>query len=64
MKYFLFVLTTEFTYIKSIEVADSVKLPANANGCSCKGNCSNPNTCACAKLNGPEFPYVGRDGGR
>ncbi|CAO2829657.1 unnamed protein product [Amaranthus hypochondriacus] len=54
----------EFTYIKSIEVADSVKLPANANGCSCKGNCSNPNTCACAKLNGPEFPYVGRDGGR
>lgn len=54
----------EFTYIKSIEVAKGVKLPSNATGCSCKGNCTNPNTCACAKLNGSDFPYVRRDGGR
>lgn len=54
----------EFTYIKSIEVAESVKLPPKATGCSCKGSCTNPNTCACAKLNGQDFPYVRRDGGR
>ncbi|KAL2903718.1 Histone-lysine N-methyltransferase H3 lysine-9 specific SUVH4 [Bienertia sinuspersici] len=53
-----------FTYMTSIEVAASVKLPPNATGCSCKGTCSNPNTCACAKLNGSDFPYVRRDGGR
>ncbi|KAK4747702.1 hypothetical protein SAY87_014288 [Trapa incisa] len=30
----------------------------------CKGNCIDPRTCACAKLNGSDFPYVERDGGR
>lgn len=53
-----------FTYIKTIQVAESVKLPPKAAGCACKGNCTNPRTCACAKLNGSDFPYVRRDGGR
>ncbi|XP_021722991.1 histone-lysine N-methyltransferase, H3 lysine-9 specific SUVH4-like [Chenopodium quinoa] len=54
----------EFTYIKTVEVAESVKLPPAAPGCSCKGSCTNHKTCACAKLNGQDFPYVLRDGGR
>ncbi|GAB2293940.1 Histone-lysine N-methyltransferase, H3 lysine-9 specific suvh4 [Dionaea muscipula] len=54
-----------FTYSKCMQVAESVKLPPKAPGCDCKGNCTNPKTCACAKLNGSDFPYVlCRDGGR
>ncbi|XP_057542457.1 uncharacterized protein LOC130820923 [Amaranthus tricolor] len=53
-----------FTYIKSREVSDRVNLPPKAIGCSCKGICTNPNTCECAKLNGSDFPYVRRNGGR
>lgn len=52
------------TYTKSIKVAKDVNIPSSAPGCSCKGNCTNPLTCSCAKLNGSDFPYVARDGGR
>ncbi|CAI0555738.1 unnamed protein product, partial [Linum tenue] len=55
---------TGFTYLKSIQVAKNVKLPKNTAGCDCRGNCVDPRKCACAKLNGSDFPYVHRDGGR
>lgn len=55
---------TGFTYSKSMIVAKGVKIPASASGCSCKGKCTDPRVCACAKLNGSDFPYVQRDGGR
>lgn len=53
-----------FTYCKNLQVAGSVKLPRNASGCNCKDTCINPKSCACARLNGSDFPYVRRDGGR
>ncbi|XP_050941601.1 histone-lysine N-methyltransferase, H3 lysine-9 specific SUVH4 isoform X2 [Cucumis melo] len=53
-----------FTYCKFIKVARGVKLPPNANGCDCKESCITSRTCSCAKLNGSDFPYVQRDGGR
>ncbi|KAF5953368.1 hypothetical protein HYC85_006224 [Camellia sinensis] len=53
-----------FTYSKSIQVAENIKLPPNACGCKCKGNCMNAKACACARLNGSDFPYVLRNGGR
>ncbi|KAK9276774.1 hypothetical protein L1049_006310 [Liquidambar formosana] len=52
------------TYTKSIRVAKTVNLPSDAPGCNCKGKCTNPYSCSCAKLNGSDFPYVCRDGGR
>ncbi|XP_044466136.1 histone-lysine N-methyltransferase, H3 lysine-9 specific SUVH4-like isoform X2 [Mangifera indica] len=55
---------TGFTYCKTLQVAKNVKLPANVTGCNCKGRCENSRTCSCAKLNGSDFPYVRRDGGR
>ncbi|XP_028114775.1 histone-lysine N-methyltransferase, H3 lysine-9 specific SUVH4-like [Camellia sinensis] len=58
------VAPTGFTYCKSIQVAKSVELPSNATGCVCKGTCIDPRICACARLNGSDFPYVRRDGGR
>ncbi|PKI41170.1 hypothetical protein CRG98_038455 [Punica granatum] len=53
-----------YKYINSIQVAKNVKLPKAVAGCNCKGSCIDPRTCACAKLNGSDFPYVERDGGR
>ncbi|EEF49335.1 histone-lysine n-methyltransferase, suvh, putative [Ricinus communis] len=53
-----------FTYRKALQVSKNIKLPTNAVGCDCKGACLDPRTCACAKLNGSDFPYVHRDGGR
>ncbi|KAK6928600.1 SET domain [Dillenia turbinata] len=53
-----------FTYSKSIKVRHGIKLPPNATGCNCRGACNDPRTCKCARLNGCEFPYVSRDGGR
>ena len=47
-----------------MKFAKNVKLPLNASGCSCRGTCTDPGVCACAKLNGSDFPYVFRDGGR
>uniref|UniRef100_A0A803MZI4 Uncharacterized protein n=1 Tax=Chenopodium quinoa TaxID=63459 RepID=A0A803MZI4_CHEQI len=55
---------TGFKYFKSIQVADNVKIPAPTRGCDCIDGCTNPNICACARLNGSDFPYVHRDGGR
>lgn len=53
-----------FTYCKSMQIAQNVKLPTDATGCNCKGTCMDPKTCACTMLNGSDFPYVQRDGGR
>lgn len=53
-----------FTYDRSLRVAENLKIPVNAVGCKCKGDCIDPRTCACAKLNGSDFPYVRKDGGR
>ncbi|GMN57388.1 hypothetical protein TIFTF001_026500 [Ficus carica] len=61
---FLLYLLVSFTYYKSIQVAKNVKLPKNATGCDCIGTCGDPKTCSCAMLNGDDFPYVHRDGGR
>ncbi|KAH9329211.1 hypothetical protein KI387_001319 [Taxus chinensis] len=55
---------TGLTYLKGIKVADGVDLPPPAKGCDCKGQCIDPRKCSCARLNGMEFPYVQRDGGR
>ncbi|XP_042436529.1 histone-lysine N-methyltransferase, H3 lysine-9 specific SUVH4-like isoform X3 [Zingiber officinale] len=54
----------DFVYQKSMQFANNLKLPTNCLGCQCKGGCSNPRACACAQLNGNDFPYVQRDGGR
>ncbi|KAB5564775.1 hypothetical protein DKX38_004829 [Salix brachista] len=53
-----------FKYIKSVQVARNVTIPPSASGCDCKGNCTNPRSCSCARLNGFDFPYVDIDGGR
>ncbi|KAI9178191.1 hypothetical protein LWI28_023703 [Acer negundo] len=59
------VAPTGFLYCKSLQVAQNIKLPTNVVvGCNCKGECVDPRICACAKLNGSDFPYVHRDGGR
>ncbi|KAD7478737.1 hypothetical protein R6Q59_005503 [Mikania micrantha] len=52
------------TYIKSLKFSKNVVLPSSASGCNCKGSCTDPRSCACARLNGTDFPYVHRDGGR
>ncbi|KAL0344191.1 UNVERIFIED_CONTAM: Histone-lysine N-methyltransferase, H3 lysine-9 specific SUVH4 [Sesamum angustifolium] len=54
-----------FVYIKDIKFSKNIKAPAVAPvGCNCQGACVDPRSCACAKLNGGDFPYVQRDGGR
>ncbi|KAL2939652.1 Histone-lysine N-methyltransferase H3 lysine-9 specific SUVH4 [Bienertia sinuspersici] len=58
------VAPTGFKYCKSIQVAGNVKIPSAAHGCDCDGICIDPLVCACARLNGSDFPYVHRDGGR
>ncbi|KAI3720475.1 hypothetical protein L6452_21393 [Arctium lappa] len=55
---------TGFTYTKYNQVASNLNLPPTAGGCECKGYCTNPRTCACARLNGFDFPYVRSNGGR
>ncbi|KAI4325106.1 hypothetical protein MLD38_030530 [Melastoma candidum] len=55
---------TGFTYVKNLKVAKNVVLPASSPGCNCKGSCTDARTCSCARLNGHNFPYVQRDGGR
>ncbi|RZC65647.1 hypothetical protein C5167_009328 [Papaver somniferum] len=43
----------------------NVKFPAHPLlGCNCKGVCIYSRKCACTKLNGFEFLYVSKDGGR
>ncbi|KAL5727072.1 [histone H3]-lysine(4) N-trimethyltransferase [Ranunculus cassubicifolius] len=53
-----------YTYCTSIQLAEDLTLPTIDTGCSCKGDCIDPRKCGCAKLNGADFPYVGKDGGR
>ncbi|KAK9117704.1 hypothetical protein Sjap_016651 [Stephania japonica] len=55
---------TGFLYQNRMEVSKGVVIPENCDGCSCNGMCVDPNICSCAKLNGSDFPYVRRDGGR
>ncbi|XP_074275161.1 histone-lysine N-methyltransferase, H3 lysine-9 specific SUVH4-like isoform X2 [Silene latifolia] len=55
---------TGFKYIRFVKVADNVKIPAPTIGCGCTGSCVDPKICACARLNGSDFPYVQKDGGR
>ncbi|XP_020519918.1 histone-lysine N-methyltransferase, H3 lysine-9 specific SUVH4 isoform X2 [Amborella trichopoda] len=55
---------TGFVYHKSLIVAKSVNLPPDAEGCQCIGGCVDFRICACAGLNGSEFPYVRRYGER
>lgn len=55
---------TGCTYISSLQISNNVVLSSNASGCNCKGSCTDPRSCACARLNGSDFPYVHRDGGR
>ncbi|KAK9064695.1 hypothetical protein SSX86_016077 [Deinandra increscens subsp. villosa] len=55
---------TGCTYIKSLQIAKNVLVPSSASGCNCKGSCTDQRSCACARLNGSDFPYVHRDGGR
>ncbi|KAL5707685.1 [histone H3]-lysine(4) N-trimethyltransferase [Ranunculus cassubicifolius] len=55
---------TDYVYSKSVQVAEGVTLPKIATGCNCVGGCIDPRVCACAQLNGSDFPYVHKDGGR
>ena len=59
-----FLKLSGYTYRKSVQVAKNVKLPQNVGGCNCKGTCVDSKTCACARLNGFNFPYVHLDGGK
>uniref|UniRef100_A0A7N0UPE8 Uncharacterized protein n=1 Tax=Kalanchoe fedtschenkoi TaxID=63787 RepID=A0A7N0UPE8_KALFE len=49
-----------FSYHKAMKISKSVKVPSHITGCKCKGACVDSRTCACAKLNGSDFPYVRR----
>ncbi|XP_059668643.1 histone-lysine N-methyltransferase, H3 lysine-9 specific SUVH4-like [Cornus florida] len=56
---------TGYTYCKLLQVTESVKVPQHAAaGCNCEDTCCDPRRCSCARLNGSDFPYVLRDGGR
>ena len=47
-----------------MQVSNNVIVLPSVDGCQCKGSCTNEKTCSCASLNGSEFPYVRRNGGR
>ncbi|KAI8541254.1 hypothetical protein RHMOL_Rhmol08G0047300 [Rhododendron molle] len=49
-----------YKYFTRLHLAKGLRLPKNlpAPGCGCKDGCIDPNSCACAKLNGSDFPYV------
>ncbi|KAF3648729.1 putative pentatricopeptide repeat-containing protein, mitochondrial-like [Capsicum annuum] len=53
-----------FTYTRGIIYAKGINIPSAPTGCNCRGSCLNPRICSCAKLNGSDFPYVHKDGGR
>ncbi|KAG8385028.1 hypothetical protein BUALT_Bualt04G0180300 [Buddleja alternifolia] len=54
-----------FVYIKDMTFSKNIRVPTVAPvGCNCRDACTDPSSCACAKLNGGDFPYVQRDGGR
>ncbi|XP_047257085.1 histone-lysine N-methyltransferase SETDB1-like isoform X1 [Capsicum annuum] len=53
-----------FTYTRGIIYAKGINLPSAPTGCNYCGSCLNPRICSCAKLNGSDFPYVHKYGGR
>ncbi|KAL1188965.1 Histone-lysine N-methyltransferase, H3 lysine-9 specific SUVH4 [Cardamine amara subsp. amara] len=53
-----------FTFIKSLMIEPNVKIPKSSTGCNCQGSCTDPRKCACARLNGGNFPYVDLNDGR
>ncbi|EPS57959.1 hypothetical protein M569_16858, partial [Genlisea aurea] len=54
-----------FVYINRMKFRKNVPAPNHAPmGCKCRGSCNDPKVCACAKLNGGDFPYVHRNVGR
>nr|GEZ46528.1 histone-lysine N-methyltransferase, H3 lysine-9 specific SUVH4 isoform X1 [Tanacetum cinerariifolium] len=55
---------TGLTYITSLQFGNIVIPPSSTSGCNYKGSCTNSKSYACASLNGVDFPYVHRDGGR
>ncbi|XP_018475689.2 histone-lysine N-methyltransferase, H3 lysine-9 specific SUVH4 [Raphanus sativus] len=55
---------SEFTYITSLKIEPNVKIPKSSAGCNCRGSCTDPKKCACAGLNGGNFPYVDLNDGR
>ncbi|KAL8482835.1 hypothetical protein ACS0TY_025756 [Phlomoides rotata] len=58
-------LPAAFVYIKDIKFGENLSVPTNIpTGCNCQGTCTNPKSCACAKLNGGDFPYVHKNEGR
>ncbi|GFQ00795.1 histone-lysine n-methyltransferase h3 lysine-9 specific suvh4 [Phtheirospermum japonicum] len=58
-------LGSGFVYIKDMKYSKNISVPTIApTGCNCRGSCVDSRLCACAKLNGGDFPYVQRDGGR
>ncbi|KAL3640020.1 hypothetical protein CASFOL_014988 [Castilleja foliolosa] len=57
-------LGSGFVYIKDMKYSNNISVPTIApTGCNCQGSCMDSRLCACAKLNGGDFPYVQRDGG-
>ncbi|KAF5182801.1 Histone-lysine N-methyltransferase, H3 lysine-9 specific SUVH4 [Thalictrum thalictroides] len=53
-----------YTYCNSVQVTEGLTLPPADVGCNCKEACTDPEICACAKLNGDDFAYVCVNGGR
>ncbi|CAN6373504.1 unnamed protein product [Urochloa humidicola] len=47
-----------FVYSKSLQIPEHIKIPTDAIGCNCKGDCSTSEQCLCAKRNGSDLPYV------
>ncbi|KAL6521837.1 Histone-lysine N-methyltransferase, H3 lysine-9 specific suvh4 [Orobanche gracilis] len=48
-----------FVYIKDMKYSKNINVPTIAPiGCDCQGSCEDSRRCACAKLNGGDFPYV------
>lgn len=53
-----------FKYLIENEVLKGVPKPLPARGCNCEGQCIDAMKCSCAILNGKQFPYVSKNGGR
>ncbi|XP_068654963.1 histone-lysine N-methyltransferase, H3 lysine-9 specific SUVH4-like [Aristolochia californica] len=53
-----------YEYCNFLQSRENVEIPSAASGCNCQGHCLDPKVCACARLNGTDFPYVHQNGGR
>ncbi|KAE8720075.1 Detected protein of unknown function [Hibiscus syriacus] len=58
------ILVSKLHFFQVYESCMEYKATCYATGCNCEGACMDPKTCECARLNGFDFPYVHRDGGR